>query len=139
MHPVHSFTLAAALAVAFTAGNAVHAQAPRPQEQSKPSQPAGRDTQAAKTGTVTSADTEFVQELYRMLLDLVGADRQDEPCLLEPVESLGHAGIEPGADADILPVMDHELPEQLIEMVRRQLLAGGLEAALDQRAGACAD
>jgi putative membrane protein len=62
MHPVHSFTLATALAVAFTAGNAVHGQAPRPQEQSKPSQPAGRDTQTAKTGTATSADTEFVQK-----------------------------------------------------------------------------
>ena len=62
MHPVHSFTLATALAVAFTAGNAVHGQAPRPQEQSKPSQPAGRDTQTAKTGTVTSADTDFVQK-----------------------------------------------------------------------------
>ena len=35
--------------------------------------------------------------------------------------------------------MDHELPEQLVEMGRRQLLAGGLEAALDQGAGACAD
>jgi putative membrane protein len=62
MHPVHSFTLATALAVAFTAGNAVHGQAPRPQEQSKPSQPAGRDTQTGKTGTATSADTEFVQK-----------------------------------------------------------------------------
>src|ERR671913_2502183 len=62
MHPIHSFTLASALAVAFTAGNAVHAQAPRPQEQSKPAQPAARDTQTPKSGTVTSADTEFVQK-----------------------------------------------------------------------------
>ena len=62
MHRIHSFTLAAALAVAFTAGNVAHAQAPRPQEQSKPAQPSARDSQTAKSGTVTSADAEFVQK-----------------------------------------------------------------------------
>ena len=35
--------------------------------------------------------------------------------------------------------MNHELPEQLVEIGRRQLLAGGLEPALDQGAGARAD
>ena len=62
MHPVHSFTLATALAVAFTAANLANAQAPRPQEQGKPAQPAPRESQPAKTGTATSADTEFVQK-----------------------------------------------------------------------------
>lgn len=62
MHPVHSFTLATALAVAFTAANLANAQTPRPQEQSKPAQPATRESQPAKTGTATSADTEFVQK-----------------------------------------------------------------------------
>jgi putative membrane protein len=62
MHRIHSFTLATALAVAFTAGNVADAQAPRPQDQSKPAQPPARDSQTAKSGTVTSADTEFVQK-----------------------------------------------------------------------------
>ena len=85
------------------------------------------------------ADSELVQKLDRMLLDLVGADGEDEAGLLQPVESLGHARIEPRLDADVLSVMHHELPEQLVEIGRRQLLAGGLEPALDQGAGACAD
>jgi putative membrane protein len=62
MHRIHSFTLATALAAAFTAGHVVHAQAPRPQDQSKPAQPPARDSQTAKSGSVTSADTEFAQK-----------------------------------------------------------------------------
>src|SRR5688572_27390202 len=62
MHRMHSFTLAAALAVAFTAGNVTLAQAPRPQQQSKPAQPPARDSQPAKSGIATAADTEFAQK-----------------------------------------------------------------------------
>jgi putative membrane protein len=60
MHRVHSFTTA--LAAAFMAANIAAAQAPRPQEQPKPAQPAGRDAQTSKTGTMTSGDTEFVHK-----------------------------------------------------------------------------
>jgi putative membrane protein len=52
MHRIHSFTLATALAVAFTGANAALAQTPRSQE------PAG----AQKSGAVTSDDTQFVQK-----------------------------------------------------------------------------
>ena len=65
MHRIHSITLATALAVAFTAASGAFAQAPRPQQPAstqKPAQPAGRDTQTAKSGAVTSDDQEFVQK-----------------------------------------------------------------------------
>lgn len=65
MDRVHSFTLATALAVAFTSASAASAQAPRPQEPTsgqKPAQPAGREAQTAKSGAVSSADSDFAQK-----------------------------------------------------------------------------
>jgi putative membrane protein len=65
MHRVQSFTLAAVLAAASMGASAASAQTPRPQEPTsgqKPAQPAGRDSQAAKPGTVTSDDQEFAQK-----------------------------------------------------------------------------
>jgi predicted outer membrane protein len=58
-------TLATALAVAFSGGSAAFAQTPRPQDPTsgqKPAQPAGRDTQTAKTGAVSSEDQDFAQK-----------------------------------------------------------------------------
>ena len=52
MHRIHSFTLATALAVAFTGASAASAQTPRSQEASG----------AQKSGAVTSEDTQFVQK-----------------------------------------------------------------------------
>ena len=65
MHRLHSFTLATALAVAFTGASAAFAQTPRPQERTsgqKPAQPAAGDTQTAKTGAVSSEDQAFAQK-----------------------------------------------------------------------------
>ena len=64
MQRIHSCTLAAALAVAFTAASGTSAQTPRSQEPAsgqKPAQPAARDSRAAKSGAMTSDDQEFVQ------------------------------------------------------------------------------
>ena len=93
----------------------------------------------AAIGREAVADAELFEQLHRMLLDLVGAHRQEEARLFQPVQGRGHARIKLGPHADILAVMDHELPEQLVEIGGRQLLSGGFEAALDQGAGPCAD
>lgn len=65
MHKIHSLTLAAALAVAFTGANAAFAQTPRPQEAGtarKPAQPSTRGAQTAMSAAATSDDQNFVQK-----------------------------------------------------------------------------
>jgi putative membrane protein len=62
MHRTYPFTLAAALAVAFTAASAASAQTPRPQEPATEQKPAARDTQTATSRTISTGDREFVQK-----------------------------------------------------------------------------
>jgi putative membrane protein len=66
MHRIHSFTLATALAVAFTGANGAFAQTSGQQQPAGQQPPAaGQKTQPAsgaqKSGTATSEDTQFVQ------------------------------------------------------------------------------
>lgn len=58
MHRIHSFTLAAALAVAFTGASAASAQSPRPQD---PAQPANKGA-AKTTAHVSNEDRDFVHK-----------------------------------------------------------------------------
>ena len=74
-----------------------------------------------------------------MRLYLVGADREDKSCLLQPVEGADDARKKARRDANVLAVMHHEAPEQLFEVIRRESAAFAFEAALDQRPRAGAD